>query len=86
MAIKRHPLEDAEERGHRGRKLMLAGAIVAAVALAAGGGYVYVHNHSAGALARLDFTEEELATIDRHAVDTGIDLWKQARDSTGLRI
>jgi L-glyceraldehyde 3-phosphate reductase len=41
---------------------------------------------SAGALARLDFTEDELATIDRHAVDTGIDLWKQARDSTGLRI
>jgi L-glyceraldehyde 3-phosphate reductase len=41
---------------------------------------------SVGALARLDFTEDELATIDRHAVDTGIDLWKQARDSTGLRI
>jgi L-glyceraldehyde 3-phosphate reductase len=41
---------------------------------------------SAGALARLDFTDEELAAIDRHAASTGIDLWKQDRDSTGLRI
>jgi len=41
---------------------------------------------SVGALRRLDFTDDELAVIDRHAVDSGIDLWKQARDSTGLRI
>jgi L-glyceraldehyde 3-phosphate reductase len=27
------------------------------------------------ALERLDFTDEELAEIDRHAVDSGIDLW-----------
>jgi L-glyceraldehyde 3-phosphate reductase len=27
------------------------------------------------ALANLDFTEEELATIDRHAVDAGINIW-----------
>jgi predicted Zn-dependent protease len=52
MAIKRHPLEDAEERGHRGRKLTLAAAVLAAAALAGGGGYVYVHNHSAAAMAR----------------------------------
>ncbi|MCU1604799.1 MAG: aldo/keto reductase [Modestobacter sp.] len=30
---------------------------------------------SLGALDRLDFTEEELAAIDRHAVDAGIDIW-----------
>ena len=41
---------------------------------------------SAGALARLDFTEDELATIDRHATATGIDLWKTARRSSGMRI
>jgi L-glyceraldehyde 3-phosphate reductase len=41
---------------------------------------------SVGALQRLDFTAEELEQIDRHAVDTGIDLWKQARDEGGLRI
>jgi L-glyceraldehyde 3-phosphate reductase len=32
------------------------------------------------ALERLDFSEDELAEIDRHAVDAGIDLW--ARSST----
>jgi len=42
-----------------------------------------------GALDNLAFTDEELAAIDRHAVDTGIDLWKTARaegDDRGLRI
>jgi L-glyceraldehyde 3-phosphate reductase len=33
-----------------------------------------------GALANLDFTADELAAIDEHAVDTGIDLWAQARE------
>jgi L-glyceraldehyde 3-phosphate reductase len=28
-----------------------------------------------GALERLDFTAQELAEIDRHAVDSGINLW-----------
>lgn len=32
-----------------------------------------------GALERLDFTDEELARIDRYAVDAGIDLWAGAR-------
>ncbi len=31
---------------------------------------------SLGALDRLDFTSEELAAIDRHAVEGAIDLWK----------
>jgi len=31
---------------------------------------------SLAALQRLDFTPEELAQIDRHAVDGGVDLWK----------
>lgn len=29
-----------------------------------------------GALANLDFTPEELAQLDAHAVDSGIDLWR----------
>jgi L-glyceraldehyde 3-phosphate reductase len=33
-----------------------------------------------GALDNLDFTADELAAIDEHAVDTGIDLWAQARE------
>ncbi|HEX2072888.1 MAG TPA: L-glyceraldehyde 3-phosphate reductase [Geodermatophilus sp.] len=32
-----------------------------------------------GALDRPDFTDDELAAIDEHAVDTGIDLWAAAR-------
>ena len=35
---------------------------------------------SLGALDRLDFTEDELARIDRHAVDAGINLWKRSSD------
>jgi L-glyceraldehyde 3-phosphate reductase len=31
------------------------------------------------ALRRLDFTDDELAAIDRHAVDAGIDLWEGPR-------
>jgi L-glyceraldehyde 3-phosphate reductase len=36
---------------------------------------------SLDALRRLDFTAAELAEIDRHAEDSGIDLWKDARES-----
>ncbi len=31
-----------------------------------------------GALDRLDFSDDELAAIDRHAVDAGINLWEQS--------
>jgi L-glyceraldehyde 3-phosphate reductase len=31
------------------------------------------------ALDRLDFSDDELAAIDRHAVDSGIDLWEAPR-------
>jgi L-glyceraldehyde 3-phosphate reductase len=33
-------------------------------------------DQNVGALDRLDFTADELATIDRYAVDGGIDLWR----------
>jgi L-glyceraldehyde 3-phosphate reductase len=40
-----------------------------------------------GALANLEFTDTDLAAIDVHAVDTGIDLWSPFRlgatNSTG---
>jgi L-glyceraldehyde 3-phosphate reductase len=32
-----------------------------------------------GALGRPDFTDDELAAIDSHAVDSGVDLWAGAR-------
>jgi L-glyceraldehyde 3-phosphate reductase len=33
-----------------------------------------------GALARLDFTAQELAEIDRHAVDAGVNIWQRSSD------
>jgi len=36
---------------------------------------------SLDAVKKLDFTAAELAEIDRHAQDSGIDLWKQARET-----
>jgi L-glyceraldehyde 3-phosphate reductase len=36
---------------------------------------------SLGALDNLDFTADELAEIDRHAVDAGINLWARSSDS-----
>ncbi|MGA8047989.1 MAG: L-glyceraldehyde 3-phosphate reductase [Dermatophilaceae bacterium] len=35
---------------------------------------------SLGALDRLDFSDDELARIDGHAVDAGINLWKRSSD------
>jgi L-glyceraldehyde 3-phosphate reductase len=35
-----------------------------------------------GALQNLDFSDEELAAIDQHAVDAGIDIWRGAREGT----
>ncbi len=34
-----------------------------------------------GALGNVEFTDDELAAIDQHAVDGGIDLWRGARQS-----
>jgi L-glyceraldehyde 3-phosphate reductase len=36
---------------------------------------------SLGALENLDFSDDELATIDRYAVDAGINLWKASSDA-----
>ncbi len=39
-------------------------------------------DNSLDALHNLDFTAEELQRIDQHATDSGIDLWKGAREGT----
>src|SRR3954447_14097723 len=36
---------------------------------------------SLGALDRLDFADDELAEIDKHAVDAGINIWAQSSES-----
>ena len=33
------------------------------------------------ALDRLDFSEDELAEIDRHAIDSGINIWSRSSES-----
>jgi L-glyceraldehyde 3-phosphate reductase len=35
------------------------------------------------AVKRLDFSPEELAGIDQYAVESGVDLWAEARVATG---
>lgn len=35
------------------------------------------------AARRLDSTPDELTAIDEHAVDSGVDLWADAREATG---
>ena len=37
-------------------------------------------DNSLDALKNLDFTAAELAEIDKQAIDSGIDLWKEARE------
>ncbi|MGA2561893.1 MAG: aldo/keto reductase, partial [Terracidiphilus sp.] len=39
-------------------------------------------DNSLDALNRLEFSAAELAEINRYAQDAGIDLWKDAREST----
>jgi L-glyceraldehyde 3-phosphate reductase len=36
---------------------------------------------SLGALRALDFSEDELAEIDGHAVDAGINIWSESSDA-----
>jgi L-glyceraldehyde 3-phosphate reductase len=75
--------EVAGERGQSLAQLALAWALrdprVTSVLI--GASSVAQLDDSLGALDRLDFTDEELAAIDRHAVDAGIDIWAGFRTS-----
>ena len=44
-----------------------------------GASSVHQLEQNVATLERLDFTDDELAAIDRHAVDSGIDLWEAPR-------
>jgi L-glyceraldehyde 3-phosphate reductase len=39
--------------------------------------------NNVAAVSRLDFTDQELAQIDKHAVESGVDLCADARQATG---
>ncbi|SDC80643.1 L-glyceraldehyde 3-phosphate reductase [Geodermatophilus telluris] len=71
----------AQERGQSLAQMALAWALrdrrVTSVLI--GASSVTQLEQNVAALDRLDFSDDELARIDRHAVDAGIDLWQGAR-------
>jgi L-glyceraldehyde 3-phosphate reductase len=71
----------AQQRGQSLAQMALAWALrdprVTSVLI--GASSVDQLEQNVGALQRLDFSDDELAAIDEHAVDAGIDLWAGAR-------
>jgi L-glyceraldehyde 3-phosphate reductase len=72
----------AERRGQSLAQLALAWVLrdptVASTLI--GASSVAQLDENLGALARLDFTPEELAEIDKYASDSGIDLWRESSE------
>jgi L-glyceraldehyde 3-phosphate reductase len=73
--------EIAQQRGQSLAQLALAWALrdrrVTTVLI--GASSVDQLEHNLGALDNLAFSDDELAAIDQHAVDAGIDLWQGPR-------
>ena len=75
--------EIAAGRGQTLAQLALAWALrdPRMTSLVIGASSVAQLEDSLGAVQRLDLTADELAAIDEHAVDAGIDLWAASSDS-----
>jgi L-glyceraldehyde 3-phosphate reductase len=73
--------EIAQKRGQTLAQLALAWALrdTRVTSLVIGASSVDQLEQNVAALANLEFTQEELAAIDEHAVDAGVDLWAGAR-------
>jgi L-glyceraldehyde 3-phosphate reductase len=73
--------EIAQARGQSLAQMALAWALrdPRMTSLVIGASSVGQLEQNLGALDRLDFTDDELAAIDKHAVDSGIDLWEGPR-------
>jgi L-glyceraldehyde 3-phosphate reductase len=71
----------AEKRGQSLAQMALAWALrdPRVTSVLVGASSVGQLEQNVGALERLDFTDDELAAIDQHAVDSGIDLWEAPR-------
>jgi L-glyceraldehyde 3-phosphate reductase len=71
----------AQQRGQSLAQMALAWALrdPRVTSVLVGASSVGQLEQNIGALENLSFTDDELAAIDEHAVDTGIDLWAQAR-------
>jgi L-glyceraldehyde 3-phosphate reductase len=74
--------EIARGRGQSLAQLALAWALrdQRVTSVLVGASSVRQLEQNVGAVQRLDFTADELAAIDEHAVDSGIDLWAGARE------
>ena len=71
----------ARERGQSLAQMALAWALrdSRVTSVLAGASSVRQLEQNVGALANLDFDDDELARIEQHAVDSGIDLWEGPR-------
>ncbi|MGY1608959.1 MULTISPECIES: L-glyceraldehyde 3-phosphate reductase [unclassified Geodermatophilus] len=71
----------ARERGQSLAQMALAWALrdPRVTSVLVGASSVAQLEQNVAALDRLDFSADELARIDRHAVDTGVDLWEGPR-------
>ena len=71
----------AEKRGQSLAQMALAWALrdPRVTSVLAGASSVGQLEQNVGALERLDFSDDELAAIEQHAVDSGIDLWEAPR-------
>jgi L-glyceraldehyde 3-phosphate reductase len=80
--------ELAAERGQTLAQMALAWALrdPRMTSLVTGASSARQVRDNVGALANTAFTDDELTRIDRHAVESGIDIWKTARDEGGLRV
>ena len=75
----------ARDRGQSLAQMALAWALrdPRVTSLVMGARNVEQLEQNLGALANLEFSDDELATIDQHAVDAGIDIWATSRGAEG---
>jgi L-glyceraldehyde 3-phosphate reductase len=71
----------AQERGQSLAQMALAWALrdERVTSVLVGASSVHQLEQNVAALQNLEFTADELTRIDRHAVDSGIDLWEGPR-------
>jgi L-glyceraldehyde 3-phosphate reductase len=76
--------EIAQERGQTLAQLALAWVLRRSTMTSTliGASSVRQLEDNVAAAAKLDFSDDELAAIDAHAVDSGVDLWAEARTAT----
>jgi L-glyceraldehyde 3-phosphate reductase len=77
--------EIAKERGQTLAQMALAWVLrdVRMTSTLIGASTVEQLEDNVAAVEHLDFSTEELTEIDQYAVESGVDLWAEAREATG---